>query len=263
MIQFKDRTKYIHSKGIYQIRNIKNEFVYIGQTHESFNRRFLLHNFLLRNNKHDNINLQADYNKFGKECFVFETLKVINGDENLDELEKEYIRLARNVNKCYNISDGGKGATGVPMTEENRRFHAEHNRIINLGKKASQETKFKMSQSHRKNPPSKEQLEYMKKRKEENYLNGAQTKANKITANEAKEIKIALMNNISYDKLSMEYKVSRSNINAIRSNRSWTFVEVEGWDEYCKANKNNSRARQSRSANSNESARTTDKELPE
>lgn len=242
MIKFKEKEKYGNCIGIYQIRNTKDNYVYIGQTNERFVRRLWLHDFLLRNNKHDNINLQNAYNENGEDAFIFETLYVVESKTDLDKLEKECIKNARKQGVCYNISDGGKGATGVPMTEANRKFHAEHNRILNTGKKASEETKKKMSQTKKGRPIKEETLNKMLKTKAKKYLSGNKNKLSKITAVEAKEIKIALMNNVSYDELSEKYSVSRSNINAIRSNRSWKFVEVKGWNEYCEANKRNSRA---------------------
>lgn len=242
MIKFKEKEKYGNCIGIYQIRNIKDNYVYIGQTNERFVRRLWLHDFLLRNNKHDNINLQNAYNENGEDAFIFETLYVVESKTDLDKLEKECIKNARKQGVCYNISDGGKGATGVHMTEANRKFHAEHNRILNTGKKASEETKKKMSQTKKGKPIKEETLNKMLKTKAEKYLSGNKNKLSKITAVEAKEIKIALMNNVSYDELSEKYSVSKSNINAIRSNRSWKFVEVEGWNKYCEANKRISRA---------------------
>ena len=255
MILFMEQNIFGKMIGIYQIRNTINNKVYIGQTKERFERRYWLHNFLLKNNKHDNVNLQNEYNDQNGEGFSFEVVeaitepkeKLINID--LDYDEKYYIKMAREKGLCYNISDGGKGALGVPMTEANRKFHAEHNRILNTGKKASEETKRKMSEARKGIPLDKNLVKKMRESKEKKYLQNIKTNMNKITAQEAKEIKIALMNNISYDDLSAMYGVSKSNINAIRSNRSWRFVEVEGWEEYCENNKHNSRARQSRSAN--------------
>lgn len=245
MITFKNKEQFCKSKGIYQIKNTITGFVYVGQTNERFERRLWLHDFLLRNNRHDNINLQNDYVKYGEDVFVFEVLQVTNINDNLDDLEKQYIKAAKQSKRCYNISDGGRGALGVPMTEANRRFHAEHNRILNTGKKASDETKRKMSESRMGHPVRVETIDKMLNTKAKNYLDGVQTNIAKITAKEAYEIKEALINGASYDELSQKYNISRSNINAIRSNRSWKFVEVDGWNEYCSTH----RARQSRSAN--------------
>lgn len=250
MINFELKKDYAHKIGIYQIRNLVNDKVYIGQTNDCFAKRFYLHDFLLRNDRHDNVNLQPDYNVYGECMFNFEPLYVFDEPFDLDWLEKKCIKEARKSNLCYNISDGGKGALGVPMTEENKRFHAEHNKILNTGKRASNETKRKMSETRRKlGPRPLDVIQKARASKEQKFLEGNyDNKTAKITVEDAKLIKIALMQNVLYEDLAKEFGVSRSNINAIRSNRSWKFVFVPGWEEYCESNKYNRQARQSRGA---------------
>lgn len=59
--------------GIYQIKNILNEKVYIGQSKDCLRRRST-HFTSLRKNKHINIHLQHAWNKHGEQSFVFEIL---------------------------------------------------------------------------------------------------------------------------------------------------------------------------------------------
>jgi group I intron endonuclease len=242
-MRFATKEEYGEKIGIYRIRNLQNEFVYIGQTNESFVRRFWLHNSLLKNNKHNNCFLQSDYNLIGEDQFVFEPIIIVESKQDLDAYEKKFIKEARESGRCYNISDGGKGALGVPMTEENRKFHAEHNRILNTGKKASEETKRKMSEKRKGKHRGRAIMEKAIRTRNEKYLNGSSTKQSKINVEQVREIKQALMQGVKWSILAEKYGVSKSNINAIRSNRSWKFVEVEGWNEYI------DQARQSRSAN--------------
>lgn len=53
-MMFANRQTYRKQSGIYQIRNIVNEKVYIGQTKQPFYKRFLHHVWKLRNGTHDN-----------------------------------------------------------------------------------------------------------------------------------------------------------------------------------------------------------------
>ncbi|MFD6209715.1 GIY-YIG nuclease family protein [Peribacillus sp. NPDC060253] len=60
--------------GIYQILNLKNNKVYIGQTNNLLYRRSQ-HFRSLKDNKHYNNYLQRAFNKFGEKLFVFEVLE--------------------------------------------------------------------------------------------------------------------------------------------------------------------------------------------
>jgi len=59
--------------GVYQIRNILDNKIYIGST-INLRKRKNRHFSMLKLNNHYNIHLQRAYNKYGKENFVFETL---------------------------------------------------------------------------------------------------------------------------------------------------------------------------------------------
>lgn len=60
--------------GIYQIRNIINNKIYVGST-VCFKNRWAVHLFLLDRNKHGNSHLQSAWNKYGKDNFIFEILE--------------------------------------------------------------------------------------------------------------------------------------------------------------------------------------------
>lgn len=77
--------------GIYQIICIKNNKVYVGQT-ECFIRRCSQHLKLLKNNKHQCLQLQTDVNIYNLDNFKFEILiNETNLIKRLIKLEKEYI----------------------------------------------------------------------------------------------------------------------------------------------------------------------------
>ena len=91
---------------IYEIKNLINDKVYIGQTIHKNVRKYT-HFHLLETNSHDNPYLQNAYNKYGKDNFSF---KVIDDSattkEELTELEALYILKAGypNKNKVYNLN---------------------------------------------------------------------------------------------------------------------------------------------------------------
>lgn len=99
--------------GIYLIRNIKNDNCYIGQTSESFYKRFLRHNNMLENGNHFNRHLQRAYKKYGSDAFVFSIVEICEDLSKLDSLEEVYIRKYRERFVCYNVLSGGTTACGA------------------------------------------------------------------------------------------------------------------------------------------------------
>lgn len=87
--------------GIYQIKNIKNNKIYIGST-MNFYSRFLEHRAELRGGNHPNIHLQRAFDKYGELSFIFEILEVRTADRDfLFDLEQWYIDVLKPE---YNIS---------------------------------------------------------------------------------------------------------------------------------------------------------------
>lgn len=86
--------------GIYQIKNIINDYLYIGKS-EDINRRWKEHARQLNQNKHHNANLQLDWNKFGAENFEFKVVEECSGDE-LGFKELENIWAYNYIYNLYN-----------------------------------------------------------------------------------------------------------------------------------------------------------------
>lgn len=95
-----------HSIGIYSITNLINSKRYIGSTKRAFHARKTRHLRLLRNNKHYNSHLQASYNKYGVENFIFEVLETCNL-EDVELKEAFYIKHFNSNLKIngYNIKN--------------------------------------------------------------------------------------------------------------------------------------------------------------
>lgn len=87
--------------GIYQIKNIKTNKIYIGSAINLYNR-FLEHRAELRGGYHQNIYLQRAFNKYGEHNFMFEILEIRNENRDfLFDLEQWYIDILKPE---YNIS---------------------------------------------------------------------------------------------------------------------------------------------------------------
>jgi group I intron endonuclease len=92
------------SCGIYKIKNIKNDKIYIGSSINLENREYK-HFWMLNKNIHDNNHLQNSFNKFGKDCFNFEIVEICNFDELIDK-ENLYITKYKSniVEYGYNLA---------------------------------------------------------------------------------------------------------------------------------------------------------------
>ena len=194
-------------KGIYKISCIKNDKFYIGYASLNFGDRRDCHFASLANGYHFSQEMQFDYNKYGRNNFVFEIIEEIDSNdiEVFKDRERYWIKELSAIENGYNISTGGI-FEGIRPTKERIRQMIETNRAANLGKKASEETKRKMSVSHRDTPAlSKEDVYNIKQR---------------------------LMNGESVNEIAKEYHVSNGCISQINVNKNWRSVIVPGWEEY-------------------------------
>lgn len=108
----------------------------------------------LRGGYHINPHLQKSFNKYGEDNFEFIVLYQCNNNEDsnmVNELEKKYIKLYKDKKLAYNIGDGGDGGhnLGKHLSEETKRKIGDKNRINMTGRKATIETKKKMSESQK------------------------------------------------------------------------------------------------------------------
>jgi group I intron endonuclease len=146
------------TSGIYCIKNIVNNKMYIGLTND-ISRRRREHLSALRNNKHENRHLQNSWNFYKEESFVFYVLEECSTDM-LDEREKYYISKYQSNNDKfgYNMESGGRSEQEVSdetrkkMSDslKGREFSEEHKLKISkalTGREFSDESKEKMRQA--------------------------------------------------------------------------------------------------------------------
>lgn len=96
------------NSGIYKIRNIKNNKIYVGSA-KDFDKRWNRHLRLLRTNKHHNIRLQRSFNIHGEQSFVFEIIERAEYIKDIRILEQYYIDILNSKVNGYNIADASFG----------------------------------------------------------------------------------------------------------------------------------------------------------
>ena len=152
--------------GIYQIRNLINNKIYVGSS-VNLNRRKAKHFDFLQKNKHTNSKIQNSYNKHSAENFVFEIIEYVGDLTKLIEREQHYIDTLK---PWYNLSPTAGNNLGIKHTLEARQnmskakkgsFQSEEAKLrrkgTNLGRKHSEESKRKMSESQKNGSRSIEQ----------------------------------------------------------------------------------------------------------
>jgi group I intron endonuclease len=141
---------------IYRITNMANGNFYIGSA-ESFARREWQHKYALRRNEHKNPRLQAAWNKYGEEMFVFEVLEEVPLDRTAFDIENTYLMRVVGQEDCYNINtDAYVPRLGVPHTEASkakvsasRKGKAAGEQHYRFGKTVSEEVRRKIGDAQR------------------------------------------------------------------------------------------------------------------
>ena len=81
--------------------------MYIGQTIRDFESRWKEHKRALKNNCHDNEYLQRSWNKYGEDAFEFKAIHYCDELDNLNDLEKYYIKKYDTFHNGFNMTEGG------------------------------------------------------------------------------------------------------------------------------------------------------------
>ena len=126
--------------GVYQIRNIVNNKVYIGSAVD-LDRRKREHFNKLSKGKHCNPKLQNAYNKYGHDNFIFEVVEQVDNKEYLIEREQFYIDKFNVVQEGYNICMIAGNTLGVIPSKESRDKMSKSHIGIGKGISKSEENK--------------------------------------------------------------------------------------------------------------------------
>ena len=108
--------------GVYVIRNTKNNKRYIGSSMVCVEARMAGHRKLLGDGKHRNRHLQAAWNKYGEDNFVFVALVRCPPDKCLS-VEQSFMDKFKSAKEKfgYNISPTAGNTKGVVVTEETKK----------------------------------------------------------------------------------------------------------------------------------------------
>jgi group I intron endonuclease len=106
--------------GIYIIKNVINNKVYIGSA-INISKRFSVHKSRLNRNDHHSKHLQNAWNKYGSENFTFDILEIIE-ENRLIEMEQIWMNFFVSYDDefGYNICKVAGSAIGTKRTEESK-----------------------------------------------------------------------------------------------------------------------------------------------
>ncbi len=132
--------------GVYRIVNKANNKFYIGSA-VSIHARFRQHRRLLSQNQHFNTHLQAAWNKYGENNFMFEIIESVP-KELLMKAEQYWIDLCSvNTSKIgYNKRLQASTNLGIKASEQTRKKLS----LAHIGHKRSPETQTKISATQSK-----------------------------------------------------------------------------------------------------------------
>jgi len=156
--QREERIKILKNCGIYVIRNLINDKIYIGSS-VNIKKRFCQHRNSLKKNKHHNKYLQRSWNKYGEENFEFVVIEHHSYPEKILGRENKCIFL---YNPEYNSVRVNKEGRFV-LSEETKKRISKSNKGKShgvKGQKPSEQTRLATIESNKKrtgknNPNSK------------------------------------------------------------------------------------------------------------
>jgi group I intron endonuclease len=105
---------------VYQITNLENDKIYIGQHAKSNLQAYLKSRIAEAFRKNSSSRLYRAIRKYGRNAFVIQSLVNPIDKQQMDEMEKFFIRTldTRNPEIGYNITEGGEGCWGYKPTTE-------------------------------------------------------------------------------------------------------------------------------------------------
>lgn len=104
----KRKNNFPASAGIYLIRNVINDKIYIGSTSNLKIRRNK-HISDLKNNKHHSYHLQKAYNKYGESNFQFIIIELIENTNDINTLKNILIELEQKYIVLYDSCNSDMG----------------------------------------------------------------------------------------------------------------------------------------------------------
>lgn len=192
--------------GVYCIKNIKNNKVYIGQS-ININRRRYDHKRLLEQGKHNNIYLQREFNKYGSDSFTFEIIKYCPIEE-LDNCEIQLIKELQCMDNKYGYNMESGGNKNKIVSEATRQKKVGRNNPM-YGVKLSNARIEQLRVANRGN-------------------------SDLLNKEDVKVIKSRLVNGERNSDIARDYGVVNSTIDKIANGTNWAWVCTELNEEIMK-----------------------------
>jgi group I intron endonuclease len=172
--------------GIYLIKNIANNKVYVGSA-VNIDIRWSRHKYDLKEGKHHSQHLQSAWNKYGEQSFTFEAIEEVTNLEHLLAYEQVYLDFYKSYenDRGYNIYRVAGSPLGTKHSEETRKKISEGNK----GKKYySEEARKKISESNKRRLVSEETRRKLSKlHKGQKRTEETRKKISEIKKNQSKE----------------------------------------------------------------------------
>lgn len=121
-MKFIDRSLYYNKKGIYIIKNIINNKIYVGSTYVKFSNRYISHRSRLKRNVHHSPYLQNSYNKYGKDNFLFIPIEILEDNETISIREEYWIKFYDTVLNGYNVMALVEGKRTINTSKARKRI---------------------------------------------------------------------------------------------------------------------------------------------
>jgi len=140
--------------GIYYIKNLINDKVYVGSSIDIFTR-WKRHKLELKKGIHHSPKLQKAFDKYGEENFEFCLAESAENRSKATLLEQKWIDKMDCIKNGYNINPIANNVGMMPKSEEHKRKIGD----AHLGRKLTEESKKKISDAHlgKKTGPCSEQ----------------------------------------------------------------------------------------------------------
>lgn len=207
--------------------------IYVGQTIQSFERRFNRHVQDSKNPKHNNTHLYKAFNKYGAENFSKDILstEIFDGDL-LDILEMEWIAYYKSLGyKLYNMTEGGQAFFG-PRSYTDQYIKDLSERTTNQWKYNREKIlngiveswKDPIKKSERLEKRAKNNISEKFRRRLSEVKRGENSNFHILKEEQVIKIISRLKEGETSSSLSKEYGVAYNTIWQIRNNKTWKYL---------------------------------------